>query len=121
MDNQEATTFAREWIEAWNTHDLDRVLSHYAEDFQMSSPFIAVVTGEASGTLTGKERVAAYWRAALERMPDLRFELEGVLTGADSVVIVYRTNHGRQAAEVFFFDETGLVNRAAAHYATAVM
>lgn len=120
MNKQQAASFAREWIEAWNAHDLSRALSHYAEDFQKSSPFIAVVTGGASGTLTGKERIAAYWRAALEKMPDLRFELESVLTGADSLVIVYRTNHGRQAAEVFFFDESGLVTRAAAHYAAAV-
>ncbi len=120
MNNQQAASFAREWIEAWNAHDIDRVLSHYAEDFQMSSPFIAVVTGEASGTLTGKELIAAYWRAALESMPDLRFDLESVLTGADSLVILYRTNHGRQAAEVFFFNQPGLVCRAATHYADLV-
>jgi ketosteroid isomerase-like protein len=35
--------FAREWIEAWNSHDLDRVLSHYADDFTMSSPYIAQI------------------------------------------------------------------------------
>ena len=32
--------FARDWIEGWNTHALERVLSHYADDFEMSSPFI---------------------------------------------------------------------------------
>ena len=111
-----AGKFARDWIEAWNAHDLSRVLSHYTDDFEMSSPFIAQFTGETAGKLKGKERVAAYWRTALERVPNLRFELISVLVGASSVVVYYQTSFGRTAAEVFFFNEQGLVERAAAHY-----
>lgn len=47
-----ALKFAREWIEAWNAHDLQGVLSHYTDDFEMSSPFIGAFAGEPSGTLT---------------------------------------------------------------------
>ena len=111
-----AEEFARDWVDAWNAHDLARVLAHYTEDFEMSSPFIAQFTGEAAGTLKGKERVAAYWRTAFERFPDLRFELLSVLAGASSLVIYYQTSFGRKTAEVFFFKEQGLVDRAAAHY-----
>lgn len=111
-----AADFARDWVEAWNTRDLPRVLAHYTDDFEMSSPFIAQFTGTGTGTLVGKERVAAYWRAALERLPNLRFDLTSVLAGASSVVIYYQTSFGRQAAEVFFFNERGLIERAAAHY-----
>jgi hypothetical protein len=39
-----ALNFARERVEAWNAHDLDRVLSHYKDEFEMSSPFIAKFT-----------------------------------------------------------------------------
>ena len=77
---------------------------------------IAQFTGETAGKLKGKERAAAYWRTALERFPNLRFELLSVLVGASSVVIHYQTNFGRKAAEVLFFNEHGLVERAAAHY-----
>lgn len=111
-----AEEFARDWVEAWNTRDLPRVLAHYTEDFEMSSPFIAQFTGEPSGRLKGKKNVAAYWRAALERLPNLRFELLQVFTGASSVVLVYQTSFGRKAAETFFFNQAGLVERAAAHY-----
>lgn len=107
--------FAHEWIEAWNSHDLERILSHYTDDFTMSSPYIAQIAGEPSGTLTGKPAVRAYWAAALERMPTLHFELVQTLVGADSVVIYYRGVRGL-AAEVFFFGEGLLVMRAAAHY-----
>jgi ketosteroid isomerase-like protein len=32
MTSGEAQAFADEWIAAWNSHDLDRVLSHYAPE-----------------------------------------------------------------------------------------
>ncbi|GAA4410169.1 nuclear transport factor 2 family protein [Quisquiliibacterium transsilvanicum] len=111
-----AQRFAHEWIEAWNSHDLDRILSHYTEDFVMASPRIAVLAGETSGILRGRQAVGAYWRKALELAPDLRFEHIATLVGADSVVIHYRGVRG-PAAEVFFFDAAGQVTRAAAHYA----
>lgn len=111
-----AAHFAEEWIAAWNSHDLARVLAHYRDDFTMASPYIAAIAGEASGTLAGKAAVAAYWQKALAAYPQLRFTLTAVLTGADSVVLCYQGVRG-PAAEVFFFDAEGKVARAAAHYA----
>lgn len=115
IDRAFGDAFAREWIEAWNNHDLDRILSHYADDFTMSSPYIARIAGVASGTLTGKAAVRAYWAAALEKMPDLAFAHVQTLIGADSVTIYYRGVAG-MAAEVFFFGPDHLVHRAVAHY-----
>ncbi len=111
-----ALRFAYEWIGAWNRHDLDAVLSHYAEDFQMSSPYIAEFANVASGTLKGKAAVRAYWAAALKKLPELRFELVDTLAGADSIVLYYRGARG-MAAEIFHFGPDGKVDRAAAHYA----
>lgn len=110
-----AEHFARDWIEAWNSHDLDRILSHYSDDFDMSSPYIAQIANEPSGTLRGKAAVGAYWALALQRMPTLRFEHIQTFTGADSVTIYYRGARGL-AAEVFFFGADGLVVKASAHY-----
>jgi hypothetical protein len=111
-----ADRFAAEWIDAWNSHDLDRILGHYTEDFTMASPRIAVVAGEPSGVLRGRQAVGAYWKRALALAPELRFELLATFVGADSLVLHYRGVRG-PAAEVFFFDADGRVSRAAAHYA----
>src|SRR4051812_1100708 len=107
-----ALRFAHAWIGGWNRHDLDAVLSHYAEDFQMSSPYIAEFVGEASGILKGKAAIRAYWTKALKTVPNLRFELVDVLAGADSLVIYYRGVRG-MAAEMFHFDANAKVVRAA--------
>jgi ketosteroid isomerase-like protein len=54
-----AERFANEWIAAWNSHDLERILEHYEDDFEMSSPIIAALAGESSGKLRGKLAVGA--------------------------------------------------------------
>jgi ketosteroid isomerase-like protein len=115
IDVEWARRFADEWIDAWNAHDLERVLAHYAEDFEMASPMIVQVASEPSGVLRGKDNVAAYWRKALGLLPDLHFTLERVLVGAESVAIAYRGHRGA-SVEVFWFGADGLVTRAAAHY-----
>lgn len=107
--------FAAEWISAWNSHDLERVLSLYSENFAMSSPYIVQIAGETSGRLQGKDSVKNYWSKALELIPTLHFELVATLLGADSITLYYQGAHG-MAAEVFFFDESLKVTKAFAHY-----
>jgi hypothetical protein len=116
VDNVFAADFAADWIDAWNARDLDRVLAHYADDFEMTSPIIVQVAGEPSGRLRGKAAVGAYWRKALALIPDLHFELVSVLAGVGSVTVYYKGARGRLAAEVFHFGSDGNVERAFAHY-----
>lgn len=111
-----ALKFAEEWIEAWNAHDLQGVLSHYTDDFEMNSPFIAAFTDERSGTLRGKTQVSAYWQNALKRIPDLRFELLEVFTCVSSITIYYKAVMGKLATEVFFLNQDGKAYKAFAHY-----
>lgn len=116
MDNVFAQQFAREWIDAWNNHDIERVLSHYADDFEMNSPYIVQIAGEPSGRLTGRAAVGAYWAKALVLLPDLRFELISTLVGVNSITLYYKGASGRLAAEVFHFGSNGKVSQVFAHY-----
>lgn len=61
MDLACARQFASRWQDDWNSHDLDRVLAHYAEDVVFSSPMIARLTGDPAGTPHGKAALRAYW------------------------------------------------------------
>jgi hypothetical protein len=111
-----AERFANEWIAAWNSHDLERILEHYEDDFEMSSPLIATLAGEPSGKLQGKLAVGAYWSRGLKKVPDLRFELLSALAGVDSVTVYYKGHRGL-CAEVLHFGPSGKVRTAFAHYA----
>ena len=116
IDTDFAKKFAQDWISAWNNHDLDRVLSHYSDDFVMSSPNIIRISGEPSGKLKGKAAVGRYWTKALQLIPDLRFELISILVGVDSITLYYQGVHGRLAAEVFHLGPDMKVISACAHY-----
>jgi ketosteroid isomerase-like protein len=111
-----ARQFAEEWIEAWNSHDLDRILSHYVDDFEMTSPLIVERMREPSGTLKGKDSVGAYWKIGLAATPPLKFELIDVLTGVNSITLYYRRVSGRVAAEVLIVNAQGKVAKGMAHY-----
>ncbi len=109
--------FAEEWIDAWNSHDLDLILSHYSDDFEMSSPRIVQVMNVPSGTLKGKNNVRMYWEKSLSQSPNLRFELIEVLVGVESLVVYYHNvTRDKKAAEVFVFGPDGLVVKSMAHY-----
>ena len=114
---ERAMEFAKDWIGAWNDHDLNRILSHYSDDFEMTSPRIVQVMNEPSGKLKGKNNVRKYWEKSLTQSPDLRFELIEVLIGANSLVIYYHNvTRDKKAAEVFIFGPEGQVIKSMAHY-----
>jgi ketosteroid isomerase-like protein len=120
MNADWARAFAEDWIAAWNSHDLERIFAHYADDFEMTSPFIIERMHEISGTLKGKAAIRPYWQMGLAATPLLRFELIDVFVGVDSITLYYRRASGVTAAEVLVFDEHKRVIRGIAHYASSV-
>ena len=116
MDYVAAQQFAREWYAAWNAHDLERILSHYADDVEMDSPLVSVLTGHADGRIVGKEALRAYFAAGLEQYPSLHFEPLELFVGVNSLVLHYLSVNGRPSAEVVFLNDEGKIARYFAHY-----
>jgi len=116
MDADSAQQFAREWVKAWNDHDLEAILSHYAEDVVFHSPRIRMVTGRDVDFVTGKAELRSYWSAALERLRNLYFEIEQVLPGSNAMTILYTNERSQHVAETFVFNRAGKVERSIAAY-----
>lgn len=119
IDSAWAHEFAREWIAAWNAHDIERILSHYTEDFEMSSPLIIERIQEPSGKLKGKDQIRSYWQIGLAALPPLKFELLDVFASVDSIVIYYRSIHRKMVCEVLFFNAQRQAIWGVAHYGGA--
>jgi hypothetical protein len=112
-----ANQFAQDWIAAWNAHDLERILSHYRDDFEMTSPFILAVTPNTTGALKGKGQVREYWSKALARLPDLKFETVQVTFSVNSIALYYKNvTRDRRVIEWFLFDDVGKCIQSIAHY-----
>jgi ketosteroid isomerase-like protein len=117
LDRTRAERFAADWIAAWNRHDLDVILAHYADDVVFHSPRIAVVMGEAVDLVAGKPALARYWGRALAGSPDLHFTFERLYVGSDSLTITYHNHRGQYVAETFVFDAVGIVKESIGAYA----
>lgn len=117
MNSADHKSFAREWAQAWNSHDLDRILSHYDDDVHLTSPRASAVLGINERSVRGKPALRDYFSRGLQLVPDLNFMLERVYSGVNSVVVEFRTSDGRKGAELMEFGESGRVRRVIAHYA----
>ncbi len=105
-----------DWYAAWNAHDLDRVLAHYADDIRFYSPFANALVPGSGGLVQGKAALRSYFATALAKYPDLKFEPISVLQGAGSTVLYYKSVAGKTAAEMFVLDAHGAVVEVRAHY-----
>ncbi|MFZ3554411.1 nuclear transport factor 2 family protein [Streptomyces sp. BH055] len=103
MDHVTARTFVDSWVTAWNAHDLDALLAHFADDVTFRSPVAAQLLG-GDGVMRGKKALRAYWEEGLRRIPDLRFEVVGSYVGVNSLVINYRNQKGGLVNEVLIFE-----------------
>ena len=116
MTRDGAWNLAKQWVAAWNAHDLDVIMAHYDDEIDLTSPAAAQLLGEPGGRVAGKAKVRAYFQRGLEAYPELRFHLEDVLWGVNSVVLYYTNQKGTHTGEFMELSEVGKVTRVVAHY-----
>jgi hypothetical protein len=114
-----ALAIAHEWIDTWNSGDLEQNLSLYADDCEMLSPFIVPIAQEPSGVLKGRATVGAYFRKLWDRGPNVRLELVTVCAGINSLALYYKGAGGRMVIEELSLRPDGKISRAHAHYPIA--
>ena len=118
MTPDEASAFANEWVDAFNTHDLKRILDHYHEDVELTSPVYLRATDGESGTLRGREALQRYFARGIGMYPNLQFTLIEAFAGIGSVSVRYHTTVGdKMACEVMELDGGQKIKRVLAHYA----
>ena len=111
-----ATEFARQWVAAWNSHDLDAIMSHYDADVVLTSPVAAKILEDPSGTVEGSAALRNYFKRGLEVYPNLHFELTDVMFGLSSIVVCYKNQNGTKTAEFMEFGKNGKIVRVVANY-----
>jgi predicted ester cyclase len=116
VNRDAAWKLANDWVAAWNAHDLELIMTHYEDGIELTSPVAAELLGVADGKVVGKANLRAYFQRGLEAYPELRFQLEDVLWGVNSVVLCYRNQKGTRTAEFMEFSTSGKVMRVVANY-----
>jgi len=116
VKREEAWKFAHHWIAAWNAHDLDAILSHYADEIVLVSPVAAQLLGNPGGKVEGIANLRVYFQRGLEAFPRLQFHLEDVLWGINSAVLYYTNQKGTKSAEFMELSPATKVTKVVANY-----
>jgi hypothetical protein len=116
MEAAVANKFALKWIQDWNSHNLSQIMTHYADEISFISPFIKKLNVSINGLINDKDSLEKYFKIAIEKYPDLKFELIYCLVGVNSVVLYYKSVNDLLSAEHMEFSSQGKVNRVVAHY-----
>lgn len=109
VNNEFAEAFAKKWIDAFNSHDLERIFELYDDGFSMSSPYIQERMGVGSGVLVGKNAVRPYWEKSLAIYPPIQFKLINCYVGVNSIVIHYENIGIKLVCETFTFNNEGKI------------
>ena len=116
LEESQARELAEHWVRAWNSHDLDRIMAHYADDVVLISPVAVRILGDPSGRVAGKPALRAYFERGLAAYPKLQFELVDLMWGLQSVVLYYVNQTGSKTGEYMEIDSTGKVSKVVANY-----
>jgi ketosteroid isomerase-like protein len=123
MNNSESSVkeHAEKWVNAWNNHDINIVLSMYSDDIEFSSPKIKAVFPERKPSkITNKSELEQYWTKALKGYPNLHFiPKQTIMQGNLCILEYYAILDGKNKISViekFEFQDDGLVKRSSVFY-----
>ena len=80
---------ARQWLAAFNAHNLQDLLALYDEDAVHYSPKLKARQPETGGFVRGRAAMEAWWEDALQRLPSLQYELVALTADAKRVFMEY--------------------------------
>ena len=116
IDREKAWGFAHEWLNAWNKHDVNLIMEHYADSIEFCSPVVQNVLGDPKGVVRGIENLRDYFSQQLKKFSTLHFQLLDVFTSPQSIVLYYKINRGLLAAEVMILDGNMKATKVYANY-----
>ncbi|HRP90120.1 MAG TPA: nuclear transport factor 2 family protein [Edaphocola sp.] len=87
MVNNEA--IAIKWLEAFNEHNLEKLLSLYDDHAEHFSPKLKIRQPETKGLIKGKEALRTWRQDAFERLPQLHYEVRSLTANSDRIFMEY--------------------------------
>lgn len=90
-------SIAFRWVDAFNNHNLELLLSLYDDDAEHFSPKLKIRQPETNGLVVGKAAMRTWWQDAFEKLPSLHYKLKTLTANGDRVFMEYvRTVSGEE-------------------------
>jgi len=89
MTSQKNLSIAHAWFEAFNSHNLEKLLSLYDDEAEHFSPKLKIRHPETKGLITGKNALRTWWQDAFDRLPTLHYKVTSLTANSDRVFMEY--------------------------------
>jgi len=89
MNSIQNKDIAIKWFEAFNEHDLEKLLSLYDTNAEHFSPKLKIRLPETLGLIKGKDALRSWWKDSFERLPSLRYEVKKLTADDEQVFMEY--------------------------------
>ena len=86
---QQNKQIAMHWFEAFNEHDLEKLLALYQNDAEHFSPKLKIRLPETQGLIKGKAALRSWWQDAFDRLPSLKYEAKKLTADDEQVFMEY--------------------------------
>lgn len=80
---------ALKWFEAFNEHNLEKLLSLYDDNAEHYSPKLKIRRPETNGLVKGKSSLRDWWKDSFDRLPTLRYEVQKLTADEEQVFMEY--------------------------------
>jgi hypothetical protein len=116
LSDEAKISVARHWVQAWNSHDLDAIMSHYADDVEFQASTVVARWGRPDGTLHGIGELREHFSRGLALAPGIEFQLEEVLLSPSGYAVSYRRENGNRVIDAVELDAANRAHRVRAYY-----
>jgi hypothetical protein len=121
VDEAVARELRRHWEDGWNRADLATIMAPFAPDVVFSSPFVPKLVGDPATTeIVGYDALRRYVDDSLRRAPGIRYTVDAVCVGSDSLVLLYTVHRpdgtDKAGADLMRIDAGGKVVEWRCHY-----
>lgn len=89
MSAEKNLSIAMLWFEAFNAHNLEKLLSLYDDEAEHFSPKLKIRHPETKGLVIGKEAMRNWWKDSFDRLPSLHYKVTSLTSDADRVFMEY--------------------------------
>ena len=89
MTPEKNLSIAHLWFEAFNAHNLEKLLSLYDDEAQHYSPKLKIRHPETNGFISGKAALRAWWQNSFDSLPTLQYKVTSLTSNSDRVFMEY--------------------------------
>ncbi|MGX7666895.1 nuclear transport factor 2 family protein [Flavobacterium pedocola] len=89
MSPETLQSIAFRWFDAFNTQQLEKLLSLYDDEAKHFSPKLKIRQPETNGLVVGKQAMRVWWQDAFDRLPTLHYKVTSLTANGDRVFMEY--------------------------------